>query len=90
MRKELTEADKIAIKKAQDERREYIQSLTGMTLEQKAQYMTGMEDKIRLEIEAKFVHATGSLMTDRMNVYMENAGRRAEMIANQLELRAAR
>ncbi len=90
MRKELTEADKLAIKKAHDERREYVESLSGMTLEQKAQYMSGMEDKIRHEIETRFANATGALQTKRMEVYEQNAARRAEMVANQLELRATR
>jgi hypothetical protein len=90
MKKELTEEDKLAIKKAHDERREYVQSLSGMTLEQKAQYMSGMEDKIRHEIEARYANATGSLQAKRMEVYEQNAARRAEMVANQLELRAAR
>ena len=58
MKKELTEEDKLSIKKAHDERREYVQSLSGMTLEQKAQYMSGMEDKIRHEIETRYANAT--------------------------------
>ncbi len=90
MRKELTDADKLAIKNAQDERREYIQSLSGMTLEQKSQYMSGMEDKIRHEIETRFANATGSLQAKRMEVYEQNAVRRTEIITNQLELRSAR
>lgn len=90
MKKELTEANKLAIKKAHDERREYVESLSGMTLEQKAEYMSGMEDKIRHEIETRFANATGSVQTKRMEVYEQNAARRAEMVANQIELRAAR
>lgn len=90
MRKELTDANKAEIKKVHDERVAYIQSLSGMTLEQKAQYMSGVEDKIRHEIEARFVNATGSLQAKRMEVYEQNAARRAEMLANQLELRSAR
>lgn len=90
MRKELTDANKAEIKKVHDERVAYIQSLSGMTLEQKAQYMSGVEDKIRHEIEARFVNASGSLQAKRMEVYEQNAARRAEMLANQLVLRSAR
>jgi hypothetical protein len=90
MKKGLTDANKADIKKIHDERVAYIQSLSGMTLEQKAQYMSGMEDKIRHEIETRYSNATGSLQTKRMEVYEQNAARRAEMLANQLELRSDR
>lgn len=90
MRKGFTDADRAAIKQAQDERRTYIQSLTGMTLEQKSQYMSGIEDKIRHEIETRFASATGTLQSKRMEVYEQNAIRRAEIMANQLDIRASR
>lgn len=52
--------------------------------------MSGIEEKIRLEIEARYAHATGSLMDSRMKVYNENALRRSEALMNQLDLRASR
>jgi hypothetical protein len=88
-RKSLTEEQKIEIQKAHEDRKSYIHSLSGMTVEQKAQYMSGMENKIRHEIELKYQNNTSALAT-RMAVYQKNAERRLEMMANQLEIRSSR
>lgn len=90
MRQSGTGADREAIKKAQDERRNYISSLSGMSLEQKSFYLSGIEDMIRNEIETRYANATGALQASRMLVYAENALRRAEALANQIDLRASR
>jgi len=90
MRKSNSGAIRDAVKKAHDERSEYVKSLSGMTLEQKAQYMSGMEDRIRTEIETRFQNASGSVQAKRMEVYAANAARRAEALTNQLQLRADR
>ena len=90
MRKSNTGATRDAVKKAHDERVNYIKSLSGLTLEQKAQYLSGAEDRIRTEIETRFQNASGSLLAKRMEVYVENAARRAEALMNQLALRTER
>ncbi|MBP9779968.1 hypothetical protein KBD33_05105 [Candidatus Gracilibacteria bacterium] len=90
MKRELSDDDKNTIKKAHEDRKMYVQSLSGLSLEQKALYMSGIEDKIRLEIESRYAHATGSLMDSRMKVYNENSLRRSEALMNQLDLRASR
>lgn len=90
MRQSGTGADRDAIKKAQDERRNYISSLSGMSLEQKSFYLSGIEDMIRNEIETRYANASGALQASRMLVYTENALRRAEALANQIDLRASR
>lgn len=90
MRKSNSGTIRDAVKKAHEERENYIKSLSGLTLEQKAQYMTGIEDRIRTEIETRFQNASGSVQSKRMDVYTENASRRAEALANQLQLRSDR
>ena len=79
-----------AVKKAHDERMNYMQSLSGMTLEMKAQYMSGIEDRIQKEIQTRFQNASGSLLGKRMEVYTENAARRSETLLNQLQIRSDR
>lgn len=90
MRKSNSGAIRDAVKKAHDERLVFIKSLSGLTLEQKSQYMSGMEDRIRTEIETRFQNASGSVQAKRMEIYTANAARRAEALANQLQLRADR
>ncbi len=90
MKQSGTGADREAIKKIQDERRNYISSLSGISLEQKSLYLSGIEDMIRNEIETRYANATGALQASRMLVYTENALRRAEALANQIDLRASR
>lgn len=90
MRSNATEAFKLSVEKAHQERMEYVKSLSGLTLEQKAQYIADIETRIKQEIEARFANATGSVQVKRMEVYAANAARRAEMLANQLQLRADR
>jgi len=90
MKKEMTASGKLELKELHEDKKDFIKSLSGMTLEQKAQYLSGMEDKIRTTIEKKFSGATGTLLEKRMAVYEQNALRRAEWIAHLLEIRAAR
>ena len=90
MKKEMTASGKLELKELHEDKKDFIKSLSGMTLEQKAQYLSGMEDKIRTTIEARFAGASGALLEKRMAVYEQNALRRAELIANQLEIRANR
>ena len=90
MRSSANEAFKLSVEKAHKERMEYVKSLSGLTLEQKAQYIADIEARIKQEVEARFANATGSVQAKRMEVYAANAARRAEMLANQLQLRADR
>lgn len=78
------------VKRIYEERLNYVKSLSGMTLEMKAQYMSGVEDRIQKQIQTRFQNASGSLLAKRMEVYSENAARRSEILMNQLQIRADR
>lgn len=78
------------VKKIYDDRLNYVKSLSGMTLEMKAQYMSGIEERIQKQIQTKYQNASGALLDKRMNIYSDNAARRSEILMNQLQIRADR
>lgn len=78
------------VKKIYEDRLNYVKSLSGISLEMKAQYMSGIEDRIQKQIQTRYQNASGALLDKRMEVYKENASRRAEILMNQLQIRADR